>query len=135
MQACIAHAKSIELPKVKLEDAILRHLSRDVDKDSAEHTRYDAMINCGGVKVAAIIAALTDNRNRTAAHVRAAVTKLQGEVLPVVKLGFFFEHRGVALVNNVSDEDEFFEAAIEAGATDVEVDVGSAMVTTDAKDL
>lgn len=135
LQSCIAHAKSVELPKTKIQDAIDRCLGKEVDEQAAEYVRYDAMVTCGGRKVATVIAALTDNRKRTAAQVRASVTRMGGEVLPTEKLGFFFRRRGVALVDDVSDEEALFEAAIEAGATDVEFDSGSAMITTDADDL
>ena len=144
LQSCVAHAKAIELPKTKIQDAIDRHnnMSKDASSKDAEYVRYDAMVTCGGTKVAVIATALTDNRKRTAAQVRFMVTQLGGEVLPSEKLNFFFERKGVALVNDVigaEQQEALLEAAVEAGAIDVHTDddenAKSAMVVCSAEDL
>jgi len=150
LQSCVAHAKAIELPKTKIQDAIDRHhnMSKDASSKDAEYVRYDAMVTCGGTKVAVIATALTDNRKRTAAQVRAMVAKMGGEVLPSEKLNFFFERKGVALVNDVvgaEQQEALLEAAVEAGAIDVHTDddddddnnenANSAVVVCSAEDL
>lgn len=135
LQSAIAHAKSIQLPKIRIQDAIDKSL--DKSKDDAEfiNVRYDAMMSFGGSKVACILTALTDNRNRTASNVRSTIRKLGGELLPTASLAYLFDHVGVVLVDEVANEDDLWECALEAGASDVDVDNQSAMITCDASDL
>lgn len=134
LQSAIAHAKSIQLPKARIQDAIEKHQN---SKGQAEllNMRYDCMMSVAGQKVACILTALTDNRNRTAANVRSTINKAGGELLPTASLNYLFEHVGVVVVENVADEDTLWECALEAGATDVDVDGQSAMITCDASDL
>lgn len=136
LQSAIAHAKSIQLPKQRIQDAIDKHAKSKGEADLMT-LRYDAMMNVGGNKVACILTALTDNRNRTASNVRAIVGKAGGELVPTSSLNYLFHHVGVVLVENVSDdcEDALFECALEGGGTDVEMDGTSAMVTCEASDL
>jgi YebC/PmpR family DNA-binding regulatory protein len=133
LQSAIAHAKSIQLPKIRIQDAIDKHL--DKTKENLIHMRYDAMMSIGGHKVACVLTALTNNKNRTASHVRSTITKAGGELLPTSSLNYIFDHVGVILVENIKDEDSLWEAALEAGATDVDVDGQSAMITCNASDL
>lgn len=134
LQSAIARAKSIQLPKARIQDAIDKHLAT---KDQVELTdmRYDAMLNVKGRKVACILTALTDNRNRTAANVRSTISKAGGELLLTASLNYLFEHVGVAVVEDMQDEDNLWECALEAGANDVDVDGESALITCDASDL
>ena len=136
LQSAIAHAKSIQLPKIRIQDAIDK-ANLDKSKDEADFVdiRYDAMLGFGGNKVACILTALTDNRNRTASNVRSTVRKSGGELLPTASLNYLFNHVGVVLVDEVTDEDALWECALEAGATDVDMDQKSAMITCDASDL
>ena len=133
LQSAIAHAKSIQLPKIRIQDAIDKHL--DKSKGDLVNMRYDAMMNFGGQNVACLLTALTDNKNRTASHVRSTITKAGGELLPTSSLNYLFDHVGVVIVENVKDEDALWEAALEAAATDVDVDGQSAMITCNASDL
>ena len=135
LQSAIAHAKSIQLPKAHIQDAIDKHLDRTKGQAELMHLRYDAMMNVGGRKVACILTALTDNRNRTASNVRSTVNKAGGELLPTSSLNYIFEHVGVVLVENVDDEDALWECKLESGAMDVDVDGHSAMITCGASDL
>jgi len=73
--------------------------------------------------VAVIVEALTDNRNRTASEVRAAFTKAGGALGETGIVGFMFDHVGeIAYPASAGSADEMLEAAIEAGASDVESD-------------
>jgi len=66
---------------------------------------------------------LTDNRNRTASDVRAAFTKAGGALGESGSVGFLFDHVGeVAYPPDAASADDMLEAAIEAGAADVESD-------------
>jgi transcriptional/translational regulatory protein YebC/TACO1 len=67
-----------------------------------------------------IIEALTDNVNRTAAEVRTAVSKNGGKMADSGSVLFNFSRTGLVMVSPEEDEDATFEAAIDAGASDVE---------------
>jgi transcriptional/translational regulatory protein YebC/TACO1 len=104
--------------------------------------RFDAILKFGGSKVACVITALSDNRNRTTQNVRHLVTKEGGELLPTDKLAYIFEQVGQIMVENVEDEESLFECALEAGATNVEENEDEVeetnnnfQVTTEEKDL
>jgi YebC/PmpR family DNA-binding regulatory protein len=80
--------------------------------------------------VAVIVEALTDNRNRTAADVRAAFAKHDGNLGGSGAVAWLFERCGVILVDaDRFDEDELTLAAAEGGAEDVERDGSSFRVT------
>jgi YebC/PmpR family DNA-binding regulatory protein len=143
LQSAIQHAKAVQLPKDRIQDAIAKATSKHSGTQDLENLRFDAMMTFGQQKVACIITALTDNRNRSTQNVRHTVTKAGGEFLPTDKLAYFFHQVGLVLVENVQDEDALFECALEAGATNVEAeeedDEGSPtskfVITTDEKDL
>ena len=79
---------------------------------------------------------MTDNRNRTAAEVRAAFTKHDGNLGGSGAVAWLFERRGVILVDaERADEDELTMAAAEGGADDVELDGSSYRVTAAPESL
>lgn len=123
LQSAIQHAKSVQLPKDRIDDAIQKATSKGSNEDRMETVRYDAMIQVGDTKVGCVITALTDNRNRTGAQVRHIVTKYgSGELLPTDNLAYLFELVGMITVENVHDEDELLECALDGGAINVEQD-------------
>lgn len=123
LQSAIAHAKSVQLPRDRIEDAIAKGTSKGSGDADLLNLRYDAMLNVGGTKVACIITALSDNRNRTASSVRHLVTKDgAGELLSTDSLAYVFDHVGQITVGNVEDEDALLECALEAGALNMEPD-------------
>src|SRR5439155_5531610 len=75
----------------------------------------------GGVAV--IVEALTDNRNRTASEVRAAFAKSGGTLGETNSVSFMFDRVGeIVYPAAAASADDMLEAAIEAGAQDVESD-------------
>jgi YebC/PmpR family DNA-binding regulatory protein len=71
--------------------------------------------------VAVIVEAMTDNRNRTASTVRSTFSKNGGNLGETGSVGFMFDRKGeVVYPADAGDADAIFEAAIEAGAEDVE---------------
>jgi YebC/PmpR family DNA-binding regulatory protein len=84
--------------------------------------------------VAVIVAAMTDNRNRTASEVRSIFNKHGGTLSTVA---WQFEQKGIVTIAlNGRDPDEVTLAAIDAGATDVGTpDGGAIVVTTEAQEL
>jgi YebC/PmpR family DNA-binding regulatory protein len=136
LQSAIQHAKSIQMTKERIQHAIDRHAEESKDDQAFQSIRYDAMLTLGGVRVACILTALTDNRNRTAARVRATVVRAGGELLPSSSHDYLFHHVGVVMLEEFQgDEAPLWECAIAAGATGVDVEQQSAMISCEPVDL
>jgi len=127
LQNAIEKARSYSMPKENIERAIARGSGTDSDADTFEQVLYEGY---GPSGVAVIVEALTDNRNRTAAEVRAAFSKHDGNLGGSGAVAWLFERRAVILVDaERTDEDELTLAAAEGGAEDVELDGSSYRVT------
>lgn len=106
--------------------------------NSAEAANYEDMryegYGPGGVAV--IVEALTDNRNRTAGDVRMAFTKNGGTLGETNSVSFMFSKVG-SIVYPVSKAgaDQMFEAAVEAGADNVETTGDGHEITTKPADF
>ena len=117
LRSAIIAARSANMPKENIERAVKKASGTD-DSENYEEIRYEGY-GPGGVAV--IVEALTDNRNRTASEVRAAFSKFGGTLAETGAVSFMFNRVGVLhYSNDEMDEENFFEAAIEAGASDVE---------------
>ena len=114
LRAAIAAAKSINLPKDKIEAAIRKGTGQDAGGDIIE-INYEGY-GPGGVAV--IVETATDNRNRTVAEVRHAFTKTGGNLGTDGSVSYLFSKKGVISFEK-GDEDTIMEAALEAGAEDV----------------
>ena len=113
LRAAIAAAKAESMPKDNIERAIKK--AAGADTDTFEEVRYEGY---GPGKVALIVEALTDNRNRTASELRTAFNKHGGTMGETVTFNFQrlgLIHYPVA----AGSEDKVMEAAINAGADDV----------------
>jgi len=116
----IEKARSYSMPKDNIERAIARGSGADADAESFEQVVYEGY---GPNGVAILVEALTDNRNRTAADVRAAFTKHGGNLGGSGAVAWLFDRRGLILVDaEGTDEDELVLAAADGGADDVELD-------------
>ena len=116
LRLAIKEAKAQSMPKDNIERAIKKSIQGEGDE--YEEIRYEGY-GPGGVAV--IVEAMTDNRNRTASNVRSTFTKNGGNLGETGSVGFMFERKGeVTYPADVADADTVFEAAIEAGAEDVE---------------
>ena len=117
LRAAIAAAKAANMPKETMERAIKRGAGGGEHADF-EEVRYEGY-GPGGVAI--IVEALTDNRNRTAARLRAAFGKHGGSLGETNSVSFLFDRVGsVAYPPGTASADEMFEAALDAGAEDVE---------------
>ena len=117
------------------KDAIDRAIQKSQGGDAAnyEEVRYEGY-GPGGVAV--IVEALTDNRNRTASDVRAAFTKHGGSLGETGSVGFMFTRFGsIRYPAAVASGDRMLEAAIDAGAEDVESTAEGHEVLCQADDL
>ncbi|MGL5878072.1 MAG: YebC/PmpR family DNA-binding transcriptional regulator, partial [Xenococcaceae cyanobacterium] len=88
------------------------------DDANYEEIRYEGYGACG---VAILIEALTDNRNRTAADLRAAFSKNGGNLGETGCVGWMFEQKGVVRLVGKIDEDLLLEASMEGGADTYEL--------------
>jgi len=116
LRAAVNAAKAASMPK----DNIARAIDKATrgDGENYEEVRYEGF-GPGGVSL--IIEALTDNRNRTATNVRTAVSKNGGNLGASGSVSHGFDRMG--LINypaSAGDAEKVFEAALEAGAEDVQ---------------
>jgi YebC/PmpR family DNA-binding regulatory protein len=118
LRAAVIAARAQSMPK----DNIQRSIDKASGGDAAnyEEIRYEGF---GPGGVALIVEALTDNRNRTATNVRTAFSKNGGNLGASGSVSHGFERMGlIEYPASAGDADKVLEAAIEAGADDVESD-------------
>jgi YebC/PmpR family DNA-binding regulatory protein len=132
LKAAVIAANAANMPKDNIDRAIKR-ASGEGEGDSYEEIRYEGY-GPGGVAI--IVDALTDNRNRTVSDVRAAFTKHGGSLGETNSVSFQFDRVGsVTYPVDTCDADAMFEAALEAGASDVETGDETHEVTCAPDDL
>ena len=114
LRSALQAARAANVPKDNIERAIRR--GSGGEGESYEEVRYEGY---GPGGVALIVETLTDNRNRTAADVRAAFSKLGGALGETGSVSFQFDRIGeIHYPADAADPDTMLEAAIEAGAED-----------------
>lgn len=132
LRAAIQAAREANMPKDTIERAIKRG-SGGEDGDNYEEVRYEGY---GPGSVAVIVEALTDNRNRTASEVRAAFNKFGGNMGETGSVSFMFDRIGaIHYAPATASVEEMFEAALEAGADNVESSEEGHEVTCQPDDL
>ncbi len=134
LAAAIAKAKSYSLPKDKIETAIAKAFGAGADAASFDEVVYEGY---GPAGVALYVEALTDNRNRTAADVRAAFTRAGGNLGASGSVAYMFERKGQITVDKAGapDEDELMLAVADAGGEDLEEGDEEWLVYTAPSDL
>ena len=116
LRLAVKEAKSNSVPKDVIDRAIKKSVAGEGDE--YEEIRYEGY---GPNGVAVIVETMTDNRNRTASTVRSTFSKNGGNLGETGSVGFMFDRKGeVVYQADAGDADTIFEAAIEAGAEDVE---------------
>ena len=132
LNTAIAAAKAANLPKDTMVRAIKRGSSPS-EGGNFEEIRYEGY-GPGGVAI--IIETLTDNRNRTARELRNAFTTAGGSLGETNSVSFQFERVGaIGYPAAAASADEMFEAALDAGAADVETTGEGHEVTCAPDDL
>jgi YebC/PmpR family DNA-binding regulatory protein len=117
LRAAIFAGREVNMPKDTIERAIKRG-SGGEDGANFEEVRYEGY-GPGGAAI--IIEALTDNRNRTASEVRTVFSKHGGTLGETNSVSFMFERIGlIHYPARTASGDAMFEAALEAGAGNVE---------------
>jgi YebC/PmpR family DNA-binding regulatory protein len=132
LRAAVALAKAANMPKDRIDRAIKRGAGGE-DGTVYDEISYEGY---GPGGVALIVDALTDNRNRTAAEVRSTFGKHGGSLGESGSVAFQFSRVGViSYAAGTADADTIFEAALEAGAEDVESSPSGHEITTAVEDF
>lgn len=131
LRLAVKEAKSQSVPKDVIQRAIDK--SQAAGGEDFEEIRYEGY-GPGGVAV--IVEAMTDNRNRTASTVRSTFGKHGGNLGETGSVSFMFERKGeIVYPASAGDEDTVMEAAIEAGAENVESSEENHVITCADTDL
>ncbi|MEP6784804.1 MAG: YebC/PmpR family DNA-binding transcriptional regulator [Sphingomonadales bacterium] len=131
LRAAVLTARAGGMPKDNIERAI-NNASKG-DGANYEEIRYEGF-GPGGVSL--IIEALTDNRNRTATNVKTAVSKNGGNLGAPGAVSHAFDRLGlIAYPAKAGDADTVFEAALDAGAEDVQSDEDGHQIWTTVESL
>ena len=131
LRAAVNAAKAQSMPKDNIQRAIDK--ASKGDGENYEEVRYEGY---GPGGVALIVEALTDNRNRTASEVRSIFTKNGGTLGETNSVAFNFQRLGVlAYPASAASADAMFEAALEAGADNVESTADGHEVLTSVDDF
>lgn len=130
----LAYDKALSANMAK--DTINRAIQRGAggqEGQNLEEVVYEGYAPGG---VAVLIKTLTDNKNRTVSEIRHAFTKYGGNLGTAGSVAYMFEAKGKILVSADSSNDDFYELALEHGATDlVDLDDGKSEIVCDPKDL
>jgi YebC/PmpR family DNA-binding regulatory protein len=117
LRAAVTAARVANMSKDTIDRAIKRGAGGE-DGAAYEEVRYEGY---GPGGVALIVEALTDNRNRTASDVRSTFTKNGGTLGETNSVAFSFARNGVIVYPpEAASADAMFEAALDAGAENVE---------------
>ena len=124
LAAAIAHAKRGALPKTSIESAIARGQGKSTSGAALETVTIEAMLPHS---VAAVVECQTDQKLRVLQDIRHIITRGGGTITPT---SFLFEKKGRVTFEKRPDitAESILEDAIEAGATDVELDEADRLV-------
>lgn len=132
LRLAVDKAKANSMPKENIERAI----RRGSGLESGEELIETAFEGYGPGGVALYIEVLTDNRNRAVAEIRHVLSRGNGAMGESGSVAWQFEPRGyITVALGKHSDDEVFEAALDAGAADVEFSDGVAEVYTEPTDL
>ena len=112
LRSAIQAARSANMPKDNIERAIDKSSANN--ENNFENLRYEGF---GPDKIAVIVEALTDNKNRTASNIRTIFQKSGGNLGTQGSAAHNFNQLGIIKIDKkeISDE-QIFELAIESGA-------------------
>ena len=130
----VAKAKSNNMPNDTIERGI-KKAAGDVGNVNYEYITYEGY-GPGGIAI--IVDALTDNKNRTAANVRSAFTKGNGNIGTPGCVSFMFDKKGQIIIDKEEcemDPDELMMLALDAGAEDFSEEEDSYEVITAPEDF
>ena len=137
LRTAIEKAKAAGVPKDNIERSIAKGAGTDREEGAIlEEIRYEGY-GAGGVAI--LIEALTDNRNRTVADIRAAFSKNDGNLGETGCVSWMFEQKGVILLEGEIKEEVLLETSLEGNADSYELidddDFQGAEVLTEVTNL
>jgi len=131
LRLAVKEAKSNSVPKDVIQRAIDK--SQAADSEDYRESRYEGY---GPGGVALIVEAMTDNLNRTVGNVRSIFGKHGGNMAETGAVSFMFDRKGQILyAAGIGIEEDVMEAAVEAGAEDMESSDEGYVIYTEATDL
>ena len=132
LRAAIDKAKSQSMPKENIDRAISRG-SGEEEGFNFEEVTYEGY-GPGGAAI--LVECMTDNRNRTVAEVRHALSKFGGNLGSDGSVSYLFEKVGLMTLTAVNNRNQTMEIAIDAGAEDIESNEdGSIEIITNPTDF
>lgn len=127
LRLVIDRAKQANMPKDGIERAIKRGTG-EIKGEAFEEIRYEGY---GPHRVALILDALTDNRNRAVADIRHLLTRSSGSLGETGSVIWLFDQKGLIIIEADGEEaEEFALQAIDAGADDVRIENGLVEIYT-----
>jgi YebC/PmpR family DNA-binding regulatory protein len=132
LRAAIDKARSNNMTN----DTINRAIKRGAGGGEIENLEEILYEGYGPAGVAVMVETLTDNKNRTVAEVRHAFTKFGGNLGTSGSVAYLFTKTGIITFAPGTDEEKMMEAALEAGAADVQTESdGSVLVYTAPEEM
>jgi YebC/PmpR family DNA-binding regulatory protein len=132
LRTAIIAAKSQSIPIDNIERAIKRGAG-DLDGEVIEEVVYEAY---GPGGVALLIRTFTDNRNRTVASLRHALSRNGGTLGATNSVAYIFTKKGIArLPKSVISYDDLLELTVEYGVEEIEDQDNLWEIQCDAKEL
>jgi YebC/PmpR family DNA-binding regulatory protein len=132
LRAAVDNAKAVSMPKENIDRAIKKGLG-ELGGEAIQEVTYEGY---GPAGIAFIIEAATDNLNRTAADIRSIFSKNGGSVATPGSVSYQFDRKGeIRVAAEGIGEDEMMEAAIMAGADDVQSDESEHVIYTSPVEL
>ncbi len=120
LRLAIEKARTENMPKDSIERAIKRGTGENKDGTVLEEMKYEGYAPHG---VALIIECVTENRNRTVAELRHALSRAGGNLGESGSVAWQFRQAAYFAVPDTGDNfDKVFELAVEGGADDVQTD-------------
>jgi YebC/PmpR family DNA-binding regulatory protein len=116
LRTILQKAKEVSMPA----DTIKRAINKGTGAEAGATLEEVVYEGYGPAGVALLVAAVTDNRNRTAADIRSLFAKHGGNMGESGSVSFLFEKKGLLVVKkSVMGEDELMGLVLDAGAEDL----------------
>jgi len=132
LRTAVDNAKAVSMPRENIERAIKKGTG-ELGGDAIQEVTYEAY---GPAGTAFIIEMATDNLNRSAADLRTLLTKNQGTIATPGSVSYQFDRKGELRIPTAGiSEDRIMDAAIEAGADDVQSDDDEHLILTAPTEL
>ncbi|PKL92583.1 MAG: YebC/PmpR family DNA-binding transcriptional regulator [Candidatus Goldiibacteriota bacterium HGW-Goldbacteria-1] len=132
LRTVVDKAKAANMPYDNIKKAIMRGTG-ELEGITYEELMYEGY---GPAGVALLIAVTTDNKNRSAASVRAILSKANGAMAALGAVAWQFEQKGyITVPKEEIDEDTLMSIALEAGADDIQNEDATYDISTKPADF